>query len=253
MLLGNYTVNNKNPGREFGGSTNLGGLWKESITRSIYASESFVVNVSNRASLPNGYRGEAVWLLAPKAGGMSTVQVLGEGNIGTAQGQNGYAVTADLVGSGTISDAAGGLIVEILAALSGSGSLDGSISGALQALADLSGSGTLSADAGALAGLVAALGGSGTLSGEALATGLMAAEIFVNQSEAQVQQIVDAVWSALAAEYNVSGTMGNKLNGAGSAGDPWSTDLTPYITADTAGLILKQAKKAAKDAAALSA
>jgi len=61
----------------------------------------------------------------------------------------------------------------------------------------------------------------------------------VNQSEATVQQIVDAVWNALAAEYNISGTMGNKLNGAGSAGDPWTTDISAYNTANTAGKILK--------------
>ncbi len=61
------------------------------------------------------------------------------------------------------------------------------------------------------------------------------------------------MWSALAAEYNISGTMGQKLNGAGSAGDPWTTDLTTYTTDGTAGKILQQAKKAAKDAASLSA
>lgn len=36
--------------------------------------------------------------------------------------------------------------------------------------------------------------------------------------------------------------MGEKLNGAGSAGDPWTTDLTGYNTADTAGKIVKQIK-----------
>lgn len=33
--------------------------------------------------------------------------------------------------------------------------------------------------------------------------------------------------------------MGNKLNGAGSAGDPWTTDLSSYNTAGTAGKRLK--------------
>lgn len=68
----------------------------------------------------------------------------------------------------------------------------------------------------------------------------MEADIYVNQSEATVQQIVDAVWNALAAEYDLSGTMGEKLNGAGSAGDPWTTDLSSYNTAQTAGKILKE-------------
>lgn len=36
--------------------------------------------------------------------------------------------------------------------------------------------------------------------------------------------------------------MGVKLNSAGTAGDPWITDLSGYITADTAGKIIKQIK-----------
>ena len=79
------------------------------------------------------------------------------------------------------------------------------------------------------------------------------AHIFVNTGSAEVQQIVDGVWNALAADYNVSGTMGQKLNGAGSAGDPWTTDLSGYNTANTAGKILKETKSKAALAATLSA
>jgi len=100
----------------------------------------------------------------------------------------------------------------------------------------------MSGSLGALAGAVATLSGSGSMNNDITALAFLSADIYVNQSEATVQQIVDAVWSALAAEYNVSGTMGEKLNGAGSAGDPWTTDLTPYNTADTAGKIVKQIK-----------
>jgi len=127
----------------------------------------------------------------------------------------------------------------MIAALVGSGQLTASISGQLIAIADLIGSGDLTAAASALAGMVANLDGSGTLTASQEALGQMTADIFVNQSEATVEQIVAAVWSALAAEYNVSGTMGNKLNGAGSAGDPWTTDLSPYTTPGTAGKKLK--------------
>lgn len=95
--------------------------------------------------------------------------------------------------------------------------------------------------AAALAGMVASLAGSGLITdAQQEALGEMTATIYVNQSEATVQQIVDAVWNALATEYDLSGTMGEKLNGAGSAGDPWTTDLTSYTTANTAGKILKE-------------
>jgi hypothetical protein len=43
--------------------------------------------------------------------------------------------------------------------------------------------------------------------------------------------ITAAVWSALAAAYNVPGTMGEKLNGAGSAGNPWTEIIESGMSA----------------------
>ena len=39
----------------------------------------------------------------------------------------------------------------------------------------------------------------------------------------------------MAIDYNESGTMGEKLNSAGTAGDPWTADLSSYTTVGTAG------------------
>ncbi len=49
-----------------------------------------------------------------------------------------------------------------------------------------------------------------------------------------------AVWNAVAANYNATGSMGEKLNAAGTAGDPWTTDLSTYTTPGTAGKIPKE-------------
>lgn len=65
----------------------------------------------------------------------------------------------------------------------------------------------MSGSLGALAGAVATLSGTGTLTGSVNAIAQVSADIYVNQSEASVQQIVDGVWNALAANYNTSGTM----------------------------------------------
>ena len=59
----------------------------------------------------------------------------------------------------------------------------------------------------------------------------MEAHIYVNQSEETVQQIVDGVWNALAASYNATGTMGEKMNDAGSASNPWTEVLEGAYTA----------------------
>ena len=48
--------------------------------------------------------------------------------------------------------------------------------------------------------------------------------------------LANAVWEALAANHNVAGTMGAKLNAAGSASDPWSTPEGQSVVNNT-GLI----------------
>jgi len=252
MLLNNYSVRNANQSRSLGG--NLDPTYNYNLNKmmTFYVGDNNVVNVTDRMSQPgSGYRPPYSLVLAPKEGGMS-VYVPGTGTV-AGTGIEGLFGTADLTGEGTVSNAAAGLIVEMIASLVGSGSLTANISGQLTAIANLVGSGDLTAAAGALAGMVANLTGEGTLTASQEALGEMTAAIFVNQSQAQVEEIVAAVWNAFAAEYNVSGTMGEKLNGAGSAGDPWTTDLAPYVTAGTAGKILKDAKAKAALAASLSA
>lgn len=53
-------------------------------------------------------------------------------------------------------------------------------------------------------------------------------------TELSPEGLANAVWSSLAAQYNDAGTMGNKLNSASAAGDPWGADLSSY-PAGTAG------------------
>lgn len=48
----------------------------------------------------------------------------------------------------------------------------------------------------------------------------------------------NAIWEALAASHNNANTMGNKLNSAASAGDPWGTALPGAYGAGTAGNIV---------------
>lgn len=48
----------------------------------------------------------------------------------------------------------------------------------------------------------------------------------------------NAIWEATATSHNNAGTMGQKLNSAASAGDPWTTALPGAYGAGTAGYIL---------------
>lgn len=53
------------------------------------------------------------------------------------------------------------------------------------------------------------------------------------------QSITDYVWDEPIASHVAPGSTGEKLNAAGSAGDPWTTDLSTYVTPGTAGYIVK--------------
>jgi hypothetical protein len=50
--------------------------------------------------------------------------------------------------------------------------------------------------------------------------------------------IAQAVWTTQASAVNISGTMGGKVNEAGSAGDPWGTALPGSYAPGTAGYIV---------------
>lgn len=50
--------------------------------------------------------------------------------------------------------------------------------------------------------------------------------------------ITQAVLNALATQYNIAGTIGNKINSAASAGDPWSTVIPGSYEPGSAGQLL---------------
>ena len=238
MLLGNYSVVNKNPGRDFGRGE-MRTLWKESTFRNRYYSESNVANVSVRSSLPDGYRDNKTWLLAPKDGGLSSYyQNVGTGTINSGNLAGGRNAEAALDGTGTITDAALGLIASAVATLAGIGDLTADIAGALNASATLAGAGDLTGALGALADAVATLIGTGTISADASALGNVTADI-TPFTELSPENLARAVWNAVAASYDTAGTFGEKLNDAGSASNPW-TDTSTY-GAGTKGKLLQDA------------
>jgi len=197
------------------------------------------------ASFPTGTQPPYSWLLAPKGGELSsTTQISGTGVLSGSL-TLGKFMTADLAGLGEVVGSLS-LITSLLADLNGSGTISGDLSLTLNLAAALVGSGDLSGALKLLIPLASSLSGTGTVVGNLKGNADMEADIFVNQSTATVNELVAGVWNALASEYNNSGTMGEKLNAAGTAGDPWTTDLTGYNTANTAGKIVKQIKSLAQ-------
>jgi len=144
---------------------------------------------------------------------------------------------ADLIGSGD-AEATGGLIVQLLASLAGSGAItDADMKAFLLMVANISGSGTAAANISALAQLLSSLSGSGVAESTLTGTGAMSANILA-YGELTPEGIRDSVWNALASQYNTAGTMGEKLNDAGAAGNPWAALLADNVDPDTFGALL---------------
>ena len=54
--------------------------------------------------------------------------------------------------------------------------------------------------------------------------------------------IAQEIWQSQASAYNAAGTMGNRVNAAGAAGDPWGIPLPGSYVAGSAGYILASVK-----------
>lgn len=240
MILGNIDQASFNPYRKLG-HLSIQNNFQPSTRYLAYFPDTTSASNLKKASFPTGTQPPYSWLLAPKGGELSSTTYLrGEGSL-VGSLTLGKFMTADLAGTGNLV-ASMSLITSLIANLSGSGSLTASLSLTLSLASNLLGSGNLAGALSLLIPLNANLSGAGTLSANLKGLASLAANIYVNQSEATVQELVAGVWNALAADYNTSGTMGEKLNAAGTAGDPWTTDLSSYNTTGTAGKIVKQIK-----------
>lgn len=240
MILGNIDQVSFNPYRKLG-HFSVKNNFQPSTWYLAYFPDTVSTSQMSRASFPTGTQPPYSWLLAPKGGELSsTTYITGTGSIFSSL-ILGKAISADLTGSGELVGSLS-LITSLIADLTGSGTISGDLSLTLNLAANLLSSGNLSGALSLLVPLATNLSGSGTISANLKGLADLAADIYVNQSTATVNELVAGVWNALAADYNTSGTMGEKLNAAGTAGDPWTTDLSSYNTSGTAGKIMKQIK-----------
>lgn len=199
--------------------------------RNIFADDGDTI--SNLTSFPDGCRHPVSWMMPQKAGGLSARNsVNGSGTITNAEIWAVKLAEASLTGSGDLT-AFGGLIVQLVAALTGSGNISSAnVQAFLQMVASLSGSGTAAGPLTGLGDALAALTGSGTAAGSnATGTGALAADLTVTGTGLSTANVGQAVWAALAASNNTTGTMGEKLNDAGSGSNPWTEVIESGLTA----------------------
>lgn len=225
MLLGNHSVLSKMPVRFRGGSTtavevNVIANYQGSGPRRNRFYVSGQTTAYKTLSVPTGYYPPGAWIIPQVSGELGAVNALVGVGSAIANLAGGRNAQATVTGAGDITNALAGLIVSLAATISGSGDLtDADLKAFLNAVATLAGSGDLSAAIGAIASVTASASGAGTLAGTSTATGALGATIR-SYGDLTPEGLANAVWSAIAAQYNVSGSMGELLNSAGSAADP---------------------------------
>ena len=212
MLLGNYSVLNKNPGRAFGGST-VSGTRPESA-KSGPARARFTGWASWPAtnSTPTGYRPPYSWVLPIASGEISTFTIInGAGDLSSllAGGRNG---DIEIAAAGTMTGV-GKLVTSGAVTMSGTSSASGTIIAVLSMGVTMAGGSTAVADLDGVGFMVAALAGTATLTASPLARGVMAAHIDISAvgDTLTADQVASAVWSTAAAT-GAPGSMGEAVN-----------------------------------------
>lgn len=232
MILGNYAQQNRNCVMEKGKAfSNPFSQFKPQVFNNFYTPDTVLTDL-DKSAFNHGYNTHHAWNLALKSGGLgATGEVRGLGTLAV----DALAVKlaeAALTGDGTLT-ALGGLIVQALADLTGTGTVtSANLQAFLAAVASLTGSGTISAAlATGLGALLMDATGSGTLALTAAALGELDADLTVTGTGLSTANVGQAVWSAIASANNVTGTMGEKLNDAGSASNPWTEVIESGFTA----------------------
>lgn len=233
MLIGNYSVLQKSPGRFIAGSTtSVEGQVRSNFSKSGANRSRFYVDQTTVAlslyAVPTGTYPEIAWVLPQIAGQIASTQpIQGAGDL-TGSIAGGLNTTANLTGSGNITSAVAQLIISLAASIAGAGTVsDANLRGFLDGdSADLTGVGSLTAAVAALAWMNAALAGSGSITNATpYASGNMSADI-LSYGALTPEGIRDAVWNALAANYNLNTTMGELLHNAAAGGGGGGSGLT---------------------------
>jgi hypothetical protein len=140
------------------------------------------------------------------------------------------AMSVNLTGSSSFS-ATAGLVIAMAMAMSGSGSMTAAIEGRLNMLCNLSGNSSMSAGLSGIASMAIDMLGAGDLEATIAAYGNMEIDIVVTGTGLSTANVGQAVWAALASANDAAGSMGEKLNDAGSASNPWTEVIESGYTA----------------------
>jgi hypothetical protein len=159
-----------------------------------------------------GYTQHYTWG-GPITGGGLASRVSAEGEITEALLAVGRGLEALVTSEGTVNTAILQMIVGLLAIIEGSGDINyADLRGSVALLATISGEGIVSdADLGAIVNLVSHVYGVGSVDADLYGQAHMSAHVYVNEGSADIDQLAEGVWNAIAAEYELPDTMGARI------------------------------------------
>lgn len=233
-LLNNMTIFH-GAGRQFGGVT---GSHRVAFARGNARFNRFAGDMGHGiapcAATPVGYLQPAVLSMPRTSGGIASHKQI-SANISETSANlvRGAGLEASLSGAIALTDAELGLIVSMLASLSASiGVTDAILSSTANLVAEITATMSVTdAQLGAIVDILASLSASiSTTDAGIFATSEMYADLSV-QNEFSSTNLANAVWNAAASDYNEVGTMGEKVNDAGSASNPWTEVIEGSYTA----------------------
>lgn len=210
------------------------------VARNFDSGEHAVAGVTNKASTPSGVRHPLAWKMGTKPGSMASANDVTMTLSPSASGALGLNGVASIAMSIDFSQAAMGLVSQGVASITWSiATSSPSIVGVLSGASNFTGlSFAVNPILGAKSGLAASIPMTFTLTGNPSAKGFMSANITNEGAAVTPTSVAAEVWNTVAAAFNVAGSMGNKMNSAASAGDPWTTNLPASYAAGTAGQII---------------
>lgn len=189
--------------------------------------------INPKSSIPAGTRHPVAWQMPQKAGGLASHNNTKLTFSDAANAVMGFPATGSTTLTFTV-DGTGGLIVSG----SGSATLTFTPTATLLSIAAASGSSTITFAPAANIGALAGLTGSATLTFTPTAINYAIGYLSgtsTNETEFSAEALAAAVWEAAASSFNTAGSMGEKLNDAGSAGNPWASLLVDNTTVGSFG------------------
>lgn len=184
------------------------------------------------ASNPPASENPVAWTMAEEGGDLASENSVNQSNTLTLTSLSlGKDLAAALVQDGSITAAALSMIASLDASLVQDAQMTGSLQMTLNMAAEMVQEGQITAALGLIAWMSASLTQDADMSDSNLRGTLSMAANIVSYGDLTPEGLRDAVWNAVASSYDSTGTMGEKLNDAGSASNPWTEVIESGLTA----------------------